>query len=141
MFNSLKVYRKSFENLPVVSRDEVLFFNLWASLAPRQFAAQDFHQKAVSVLEPYLHAPIYCEKSSGSRFLFRGDLSKVCIPPTLILQIAVLPLDKRVLVEFSPNLAKIILDRSLGGTGESVEEGLPLSSIERGIFSFLFLNR
>ncbi len=138
-FGNIQVRKVGFSQLPVVSREEVQFFNLWAQIAPRRLASTDLHLQAAKVLEPFLHTQVYCGKSGSIRFIPASDLLKYCIPPTLLLQVAALPFDQRIIVEFSSNLAKVILDRSLGGSGESIEEGLPLSDIEKGIFTFLFL--
>ncbi len=139
MDQSIHIPTYSFQQLPTVTREEIEFFNRWSEIAPAELLPPDLPTQLFSTLEPFIHGSISWEWATSSRILSYQQVQQFCVPPTLLLQIALLPMDQRVWVEFSPHLARVMLDRALGGSGSNVEEGIPLSEIEKGIFTYLIL--
>lgn len=90
-------------------------------------------------IEPFIHGAVDWQWTNTARMIDTAQMQQLCIPPTLLLQVALLPMEQRVWVEFSPFLARVMLDRALGGSGDNIEEGVPLSDIEKGIFTYLLL--
>lgn len=139
MHASLPLQTFSFQNLPKVTREEIEFFNRWASIAPVELLPPDLPQRMFQQVEPFVHGAIDWQWTSAARMIDAAQMQKICIPPTLLVQVALLPMEQRVWVEFSPFLARVMLDRALGGNGDNIEEGVPLSDIEKGIFTYLLL--
>jgi flagellar motor switch protein FliM len=123
----------------VVSKEELSFFNKWAELAPAELIPEDLPSQLFAQIEPYIHGSISWQWTQLQQMLTFVQLHQICIQPTLLLQIAILPLEHRIFVECPANIARVMLDRSLGGSGENIEEGIPFSEIERGIFTYLLL--
>lgn len=129
----------TFKDLPKVTREEIEFFNRWSEIAPVELLPPELPTQLFSALEPFIHGTIGWQWSGSPRFISQQQMQQLCIPPTLLLQLSLLPMEQRVWVEFSPHLARVMLDRALGGSGGNIETGIPLSEIEKGIFSYLTL--
>lgn len=139
MVTSAQIQPFVFRNLPKITREEIEFFQRWSKLIPADLIPPDFPTQLLSQLEPLIHGTVGWAWNNTGQMITLPQMQKICIPPTLLLQIAVLPIQQRLWVEFSPYLARTMLDRALGGSGENLEEGIPLSEMEKGIFTYLFL--
>lgn len=128
-----------FKKLPQVKRSELHFFDTLASVLPPSLVSEDFINDLVESVQKYVHAPIDWSWTNQDRFLDANQLSRYCIQPNLLAQLALLPFESRVLIEFDPRISEMMVDRALGGSESSGTVSRSLSEIEKGVFTFLFL--
>lgn len=134
---SLHSYR--FQGLPKVRREELEFFNAMAHLTPTELVPETLPGQLLEVLTPYIRHPIQWQWTGTSQVLPFSQLERICVSPTLIVLLRMLPMQMPLIVEIDPRLSSTMVDLTLGGSGERVEIGKPLSEIERGVLTYLFV--
>ena len=128
-----------FRDLPVVTREEINFFKDWASLSPAEIFPPDLPTQLFAQIESFIHGSISWEWTKSFQFQNFAQITQRSTPPLFLLQVSLRPLESSILIECPLLLSRMMLDRALGGNGENVEEGTPLSDIEKGIVTFLLL--
>ncbi|MCB9640383.1 MAG: type III secretion system cytoplasmic ring protein SctQ [Myxococcales bacterium] len=128
-----------YQNLPKIRKSEIYFFDTLARIFPTHLFQQALIPEISQALEPYIQGQLGYQWIDKEQYLDFSQIERLCLPPTLLIEIALLPADSRFLLELDPRLAAIMIDRALGGTGEGLETGRALNEVERGVFTFLLL--
>ncbi len=127
-----------FSKLPKVSRQEAKLLEAVQTYLPR-VGFSDELGKALKIL---------VGREIGPTFSFHRDhMSAVNIPQKLqgltrqgiYLLFGLPPLDAKGVLEIDPLIAHMAIDKLLGGSGEPLTMIRPLTEIEEGVLSFLFL--
>ncbi len=127
-----------FQNLPRLTRDQ---FALEASLT-RYLSARpyrpDFATALGADLERFLKLPC---KLSGIEMkrMARGEMEALLPAVACIVVVGAAPGEHKIIAEIDMGLASCVIERLLGGTGESDRIQRPLTEIEEGVLSFLVL--
>lgn len=90
-------------------------------------------------MSSYLQGQLAFQWIDKEQYLNFSQIERLCLPPTLLIEIALLPADSRFLLELDPRIAAVMVDRALGGTGDGLDTGRGLNEVERGVFSFIVL--
>lgn len=127
-----------FSKLPKVSRQDAKLLEAVQTYLPR-VGFSDELGKALKIL---------IGREIGPTFTFQRDhMSAVNIPQKLqgltrqgiYLLFGLPPLDAKGVLEIDPLIAHMAIDKLLGGSGEPLTMIRPLTEIEEGVLSFLFL--
>ena len=99
-------------------------------------ALQFLHERCArnlsTSLSAYMRTTISMTVSSVEQFSYAEFLGSLT-DPTAFYAIGINPLDELGAVEINPSIAFAMLDRMLGGTGESAPANRPLSEIEQNV--------
>ena len=99
-------------------------------------ALQFLHERCArnlsTSLSAYMRTTISLTVSSVEQFSYAEFLGSLT-DPTAFYAIGINPLDELGAVEINPSIAFAMLDRMLGGTGESAPANRPLSEIEQNV--------
>jgi flagellar motor switch protein FliM len=134
----LQVSPFDFSKLPKVSRQEAKLLEAVQSHLPR-VGFSDELGKALKIL---------VSREIGPKFsLQRDHVAAVDIPQKLqgltrqgvYLLFGLPPLEQKGVLELDPLIAHMAIDKLLGGSGEALTMIRPLTEIEEGVLSFLFL--
>ncbi|MCK6509034.1 type III secretion system cytoplasmic ring protein SctQ [Myxococcota bacterium] len=128
-----------FQNLPKIRKSEIYFFDTLARIFPTHLFRQSLIPEISQALSSYLQGQLAFQWIDKEQYLDFSQIERLCLPPTLLIEIALLPADSRFLIEIDPRLAAVMVDRALGGTGDGLDTGRGLNEVERGVFSFLVL--
>ena len=139
MYGEPSIRPFQFSRLPKVRRAERTFFDALARSLPSGVFSSDVLAGMMQMLQQFIHAPIAYQWMGKEQFLDLNQIERICLSPTLLMEIAFLPMDARVLVELDPRIAAIMIDRALGGTGDNVESIRSLMDVEKGVLTFLLL--
>lgn len=124
--------------MPKVSRAEVKLLEGIQTYLPRAGFSEEL-AKALKIL---------IRREAGPKFGFQKEhMSAVDIPQKLqgltkqgvYLVFGLPPLDAKGVLEIDPLIAHMMIDKLLGGSGEALTMIRPLTEIEEGVLSFLFL--
>ncbi len=127
-----------FESLPKVTREEADLLQALQAYLPRLGVAD----KLASLLKGLI------SKELGLRFSFRMDrVTTISLEeklPSLPRQgiyalIGMEPVEGKAFLELDPLLSHMMIDKLMGGTGEPLTMIRPLTEIESGVLSYLFL--
>lgn len=127
-----------FEKLPKVSRQEVQLIASLQELFPR-IGFSDELGRAIKIL---------ISREMGLPFSFRREkLEMINLTEKarsfsrqgVYLLFGLPPVEQKGLLELDPLLAHMAIDKLLGGTGELLTMVRPLTAIEEGVLSYLFL--
>lgn len=127
-----------FSKLPKVSRQEVKLLEAIQAYLPR-VGFSDELRKALKIL---------VTREIGPTFSFHRDhMAAVNIPQKLqgltrqgvYVLFGLPPLSEKGILEIDPLIAHMAIDKLLGGAGEALTMIRPLTEIEEGVLSFLFL--
>ena len=121
------------------SADEVVRYNFRRPdrVSKEQVHALQFlHERCArnlsTSLSAYMRTTISLAVSSVEQFSYAEFLGSLT-DPTAFYAIGINPLDELGAVEINPSIAFAMLDRMLGGTGESAPANRPLSEIEQNV--------
>mgnify|MGYP001793429810 CR=1 FL=1 len=81
-----------FQQLPVVNREELDFFNAMAPLTPTEIVPETLPGQLLDVLTPYIRTPIQWQWTGTSQVLPFSQLERICVSPTLIVLMRMLPM-------------------------------------------------
>ena len=99
-------------------------------------ALQFLHERCArnlsTSLSAYMRTTISLTISSVEQFSYAEFLGSLT-DPTAYYSVGINPLDELAAVEINPSIAFAMLDRMLGGTGESAPANRPLSEIEQNV--------
>lgn len=128
----------NFRELPKVSRQEAtLLEGLMASL-PRIGFSDNLSQSLKTLLGKLFGTRVSIEIQKIQSFDFSPGGS--ALPPQgVYLTFGLAPLQEKAVLELDPFLTHVAIDRLLGGTGEPPVMMRPLTEIEEGVLSYIFL--
>jgi len=134
----LDVQAFDFSKLPKVSRKELKLLEAVQTYLPRAGFSEELARSLKLLIR----------REAGPKFSFQKDhMSAVNIPQKLqgltkqgvYLVFGLPPLDAKGVLEIDPLIAHMMIDKLLGGSGEALTMIRPLTEIEEGVLSFLFL--
>jgi flagellar motor switch protein FliM len=129
-----------FRGLPVVHRTQIDFFNAMAQLTPVDLVPGDLPQALFESIAPLIQNAAFRWQWTGTeQVLDFKQLERYCLSPTLLIEVAMLPLQSTILLELDPRIGSTMVELALGGTGERGEFARPLSEIERGVLAYLLV--
>ena len=139
MYGAADIRPFRFQQLPQIRKSEIYFFDTLAKILPTGIFRDELIPSISQALQPYIHRQLAHYWVDKEQYLIFEQIERLCLPPTLLIEIALLPADSRFLLEIDPRMAAIMIDLALGGTGEGLETGRGLTEVERGVFTFLLL--
>ena len=139
MYGNVTIRPYRFEMLPIIDRAELEFFDALAHTFPPEIFSAGLVSDALRPLEGYIKTQIAWDWSAQEQFLTTEQLARFCLAPTLLVQIALLPMESRIILELDPTLISVMVDRALGGQGDVRHAARTLSDVERGVFAFFLL--
>ena len=128
-----------FKNLPAIRRADLQFFDTISTLTSHDPFTDEFRSQLTETLQKYLRAPLEWSWTGQDRLLSFAQLKQFCMPPTMLVQVALLPYNQRVLVELEPRFTSVLIDRTLGGNGENIIDSRNITDVEKGILDYLLL--
>ncbi len=93
---------------------------------------ENFARLLSTSLSTYLRTVVRAEVASVDQLTYE-ELTKSLQNPTIMNILSLKPLEGNVIFEFSPNLAFAMIDRLLGGPGNSLERTRELTDIEQAV--------
>ncbi len=139
MYGNRTIRPFHFRELPSISRAEIDFFNTLANTIPIEIFSEDFTVALLQSLEKYIQTKMAWEYIGAGQLVTLEEMERFSLPPTLLVEVALLPLQNPIIAEVDPNIVGIMVDRALGGTGENSGGRRLLTEIERGVFTFFVL--
>jgi flagellar motor switch protein FliM len=127
-----------YKGLPKVSRQDLKLLDALQSFLPRIGFSDDLGRSLRQLLI----------KELGASFSFRrekietanlGETLRRLSPQGVYLLFGMAPLESKAILEVDPFFAQMAVDKLLGGRGEPFAALRPLTEIEEGILSYLFL--
>lgn len=127
-----------FSRLPKISRQDILILDALRSFLPRIGFSDELGRSLRRLVGRALGTPFSFREEKITNIRLSTAL------PTLpkqgvYLVFGLAPLEEKAFLELDPFLAHVAIDRLLGGTGEPLTMVRPLTEIEEGVLSYVFL--
>lgn len=127
-----------FGSLPKVSRENALLLDQLGIFLPRIGFSEELGRAVKRIVHRLLGVPFSFEIEvikNESLAVLKNSLTRQGV--YLIFGLA--PLQEKAWLEVDPFMAQVAIDRLLGGGGEPMTMGRPLTEIEEGVLSYIFL--
>ncbi len=127
-----------FTGLPRYSRDQIALQQSLQNYLSRRPFQPKFAESLAGMLEKYVKVP--CKVTPPEvKTLARRDLPAVVPKLGCFVVVGLAPSTQKVIVDLDMGVASFVIERLLGGSGESDRIQRALTEIEEGVLSFLFL--
>ncbi|MFZ9889135.1 MAG: FliM/FliN family flagellar motor switch protein, partial [Myxococcota bacterium] len=133
-----RLRRNPLTALPRLSREQVRVQNALMAHLPSTAFEAGFKERLRSTFQPLLRADLDLWFDSITP-CDTAELSRRVHHPTCLAVVGLAPTEHSMLVELDLTVAQSAVDRLLGGAAEDIDGQRPLSEIEEGVCSFLFL--